>query len=54
MKVFRIISVFVAYYLIALLETYWYIEFKSDFVGVFCFFTLIEFALTFFYVLTKS
>lgn len=47
MKVFKLCIILVAYLLIGVLEVYSYYLFKNDAIGIFTFFTLLGFILTF-------
>lgn len=47
MKVFKLCIIFVAYLLIGVLEVYSYYLFKNDVIGIFVFFTLLGFIVTF-------
>lgn len=47
MKVFKLCIILVAYLLIGVLEVYSYYLFKNDAIGIFTFFTLLSFILTF-------
>lgn len=47
MKVFKLCIILVAYLLIGVLEIYSYYLFKNDAIGIFTFFTLLGFILTF-------
>jgi hypothetical protein len=47
MKVFKLCIICVAYLLIGVLEVYSYYMFKSDAIGIFTFFTLLGFMVTF-------
>lgn len=47
MKVFKLCIILVSYLLIGVLEVYSYYLFKNDNIGIFTFFTLIGFIVTF-------
>lgn len=47
MKVFKLCIILVAYLLIGVLEVYSYYLFKNDAIGLFTFFTLFGFIITF-------
>lgn len=47
MKVFKLCITSITYLLIGVLEVYSYYMFKSDAIGIFTFFTLLGFILTF-------
>lgn len=47
MKVFKLCIILIAYLLIGVLEVYSYYLFKNDAIGIFTFFTLLGFIVTF-------
>lgn len=47
MKVFKLCIILVAYLLIGILEVYSYYLFKNEAIGIFAFFTLLGFMVTF-------
>ena len=47
MKVFKLCIILIAYLLIGVLEVYSYYLFKNDVIGIFTFFTLLGFIMTF-------
>lgn len=47
MKVFRLLIISITYLLIGVLEAYSYYMFKIDAIGIFVFFTLVGFIVTF-------
>lgn len=47
MKVFKLCIILIAYLLIGVLEVYSYYLFKNDTIGIFSFFTLLGFIVTF-------
>lgn len=53
MKVFKLCIILIAYLLIGVLEVYSYYLFKNDAIGIFTFFTLLGFIMTFGIVVFK-
>lgn len=47
MKVFKLCIILIAYLLVEVLEVYSYYLFKNDDIGIFAFFTLLGFIVTF-------
>ena len=47
MKVFKLCIIFIAYLVVGVLEVYSYYLFKTEAIGIFTFFTLLGFIVTF-------